>query len=156
MDFLTKAYISIRSKLIAGARSALTDPEAAEDVLQDVFYRLWIRKYRPANQKEAESLIARSVHNAVIDEYRHKRQKVPLHEQYLTECPRYDRTDILRNVEKIICSELTETQQLIVRRKEYEDCSVSDIAQELGMNETAVRMQLSRARKKIREIYNRL
>ncbi|MBQ9185065.1 MAG: RNA polymerase sigma factor [Bacteroidales bacterium] len=155
MDFLTSAYTSLRSKLLGRTRAMIPDADAADDVLQEAFYKLWAKKYRPANQKEAEALLARTVRNTGIDELRHLRPKVPLGGGELKEFPQYEKKEQLRIVENIISEQLTQVQQLIIRRKEYEGFEITDIAKELGMEEAAVRMQLSRARKKIREIYNK-
>ena len=49
-----------------------------------------------------------------------------------------------------IDSELTSTQKYILEEKEYGGRTLEDIAKELKMEPAAVRMQLSRARKKLR------
>ncbi len=46
---------------------------------------------------------------------------------------------------------LPEQQRLIVQMRDVEEYEFSEIAQILDMNETAVRVALSRARKEIRE-----
>ena len=50
-----------------------------------------------------------------------------------------------------IDSELTSTQKYILEEKEYGGRTLEDIARELKMEPAAVRMQLSRARKKLRD-----
>ncbi len=105
--------------------------------------------------KEAEALLARSVRNQSIDTIRVTRQKVPIQGNELQTFPQFEKKEQLRIVEAIIDRELTDTQRYIIRRKEYEGMDIQTVAAELGMEEAAVRVQLSRARKKIREIYNR-
>ena len=61
--------------------------------------------------------------------------------------------ELYQEVEEIINRKLTQVQQQILREKEYEGKSMEEIAQALGMQPAAVRMQLSRARKIIRECY---
>ena len=63
--------------------------------------------------------------------------------------------DTLRYVEQLVERELSPLQREILRRHEYEDESYRQIADTLGMTETAVMMQMSRARKKIRDIYKK-
>ena len=58
-----------------------------------------------------------------------------------------------RKVEQLVQDELSDVQKYIIRRHEYEGAKLEVIAYELGMNPPAVRMQLSRARKTIRERY---
>lgn len=155
MDFLTTAYTSLRDKLRNRVRSMIPDATAADDVLQEAFYKLWAKKYEPMSLKEAEALLARSVRNQSIDTIRVTRQKVPIQRNELQTFPQFEKKEQLRIVEAIIDRELTDTQRYIIRRKEYEGMDIQTVAAELGMEEAAVRVQLSRARKKIREIYNR-
>jgi RNA polymerase sigma-70 factor (ECF subfamily) len=58
-----------------------------------------------------------------------------------------------RAVDKIVEECLTDLQRNVFRMKEYEGLGYSDIAKRLGIQETAVRMNLSRARKQIRMCY---
>jgi RNA polymerase sigma-70 factor (ECF subfamily) len=64
-----------------------------------------------------------------------------------------ERQELFQEVEKLIDQQLSPVQRLILRKKEYEDESIEKIAKELDMQQAAVRMQLSRARKIIRECY---
>lgn len=53
-----------------------------------------------------------------------------------------------------IDSELTSTQKYILEEKEYGGRTLEEIARELKMKPAAVRMQLSRARKTLRNSLN--
>ena len=128
----------------------LSDADAAEDALQDAFVRLWGR-YQVRSEKEAEALLTRTVRNVSIDSLR-KRKTVPLAGD-LPEEAEENREALFRRVEEMVDTELTDLQKLIVRRHEYESVTLEKIAEELGMQPPAVRMQLSRARKIIREHY---
>jgi RNA polymerase sigma factor, sigma-70 family len=130
----------------------LSDAEAAEDALQDAFVRLWGR-YQVRNEREAEALLTRTVRNVSIDQLR-KRKTVPL-AMDLPEERTENREALFRRVEEMVDTELTDLQRLIIRRHEYESVTLERIAEELGMQPPAVRMQLSRARKTIREQYRK-
>ena len=77
------------------------------------------------------------VHNNFTD-------RTPLMQQQLED------SDSLSWVEKII-NELPEQQRLIVQFRDVEQYEFEEIAKMMEMNETAVRVALSRARKTIRE-----
>ena len=62
---------------------------------------------------------------------------------------------MLEEVKTLIESQLTPIQQEILQRRDYNGEEYASIAEDLGMQETAVRMQLSRARKTIRETYRK-
>ena len=149
-DILTETYQRIRARLRAGAGKMLSDADAAEDALQDAFVRLWGR-YQVRSEKEAEALLTRTVRNVSIDSLR-KQKTVPLAGD-LPEEAEENREALFRRVEEMVDTELTDLQKLIVRRHEYESVTLEKIAEELGMQPPAVRMQLSRARKTIREHY---
>ena len=152
-DILTDTYQRIRLRLKAGAGKLLADAEAAEDALQDAFVRLWGR-YEVRSGREAEALLTRTVRNVSIDQLR-KRKTVPLAGDLPEEDVGENREALFRRVEEMVDSELTDLQRLIVRRHEYEGLTLERIAEELGMQPPAVRMQLSRARKTIREQYRK-
>ena len=151
-DILTETYQRIRERLRAGAGKMLSDAEAAEDALQDAFVRLWGR-YQVRSEREAEALLTRTVRNVSIDQLR-KRKTVPL-AMDLPEERTENREALFRRVEEMVDTELTDLQRLIIRRHEYESVTLERIAEELGMQPPAVRMQLSRARKTIREQYGK-
>lgn len=153
-DILTETYQRIRQRLKVGAGKLLADAEAAEDALQDAFVRLWGR-YQVRNGREAEALLTRTVRNVSIDQIR-KRKTVPLagdlpEEEDVGE----NREALFRQVEEMVDNELTDLQRCIIRFHEYEGLTLEKIAEELGMQPPAVRMQLSRARKTIRELYKK-
>ena len=151
-DILTETYQRIRERLRAGAGKMLSDAEAAEDALQDAFVRLWGR-YQVRSEREAEALLTRTVRNVSIDQLR-KRKTVPL-AMDLPEERTENREALFRRVEEMVDTELTDLQKLIIRKYEYESVTLEKIAEELGMQPPAVRMQLSRARKNIREQYRK-
>ena len=64
-----------------------------------------------------------------------------------------EREELFLRVDDLVRTRLTDIQQYIIRRHQYEGASLEKVARELGMKPPAVRMQLSRARKTIRELY---
>ena len=155
MDILTQTYIKLREKLTVRTGTMLSSREDAEDVLQETFYKLWSKHYSYGSTREAEAIFAATARNTGIDRLRHEKPKVPLDGYDRADAPPEDSREKLKIVENIIDKELTDTQKYIIRRKEYDGAPMPKIAAELSMEEAAVRMQLSRARKKIRELYNR-
>ncbi len=154
-DYLTNAFVRIRGKLMGLSRRILRDTSDAEDALQEAFVKLWGR-YQIRSSQEAEALLNRAVRNASIDAFR-QRKDFPINGKDVAgeePEPALDREALFRKVEQMIESDLTETQKYIIRRHEYEGAKLQTIARELEMNPPAVRMQLSRARKTIRDRYD--
>lgn len=147
MDFLTEAFISLKGRW------------RAEDALQDAFCRLWEKKYKPESMSEAVGLLSRTGKNIEIDEYRRRsrRPTVSLEGRQIEDEPdgTAEREVLFRKVEASLDRELTELQKTIVRRHEYESATFEQIAKELHMQPAAVRMQVSRARKALREKFRK-
>lgn len=155
MDILTQTYIKLREKLTARTGAMLSSREDAEDVLQETFYKLWSKRYSYGSSREAEAIFAATAKNTGIDQLRRAKPKVALDGYDKADAPSEDSKEKLKIVENIIEKDLTDTQKYIIKRKEYDGAPMPKIAAELNMEEAAVRMQLSRARKKIRELYNK-
>lgn len=149
-DFLTDAFIRLRQKLRLVSGRMIADSAGAEDILQDSFVRLWRGQYPLRSEKEAEALLTKTVKNASLNEKRRKRGD-PLEKDIVDESPdAKERERAYDELKRKIDSELTSTQKYILEEKEYGGRTLEDIAKELKMEPAAVRMQLSRARKKLR------
>ena len=150
-DYLTDAFIRLRQRLRVVSGRVIADSAGAEDILQDSFVRLWRKKYPLKSEKEAEALLTRTVRNMSLNEKR-RRRGVPLETDFVDESP--DATEKERAYDELkrkIDSELTSTQKFILEEKEYGGRTLEEIARELKMEPAAVRMQLSRARKKLKD-----
>ena len=150
MDYLTDALLRLRQKLKVVSGRMLPDAVDAEDILQDSFVRLWQRQYPLKSGKEADALLARTVRNVTLNERRRKRPTT-LDTDIAAEPPDWEEKEqAYTQLHRIIEMELSETQRYILEEKEYGGRRLEDIAKELKMEPAAVRMQLSRARKTIR------
>lgn len=149
-DYLVDAFMRLRQKLKVMSGRILPDADGVDDVLQDSFIRLWQRQYPLKSGKEAEALLARTVRNASLNEHRRKRA-VPIETDIADDPPDIeDKEMAYAAMRRKIESELTSTQRYILEEKEYGGRTLEDIAKELKMEPAAVRMQLSRARKTLR------
>lgn len=151
MDYLTDAFLRLRQKLKVASGRMLPDAVDAEDILQDSFVRLWQRQYPLQSEKEADALLSKTVRNASLNERRRKRP-IPLETDMADDPPgQEERERAYEQMHRLIETELTHTQRYILEEKEYGGRTLEDIAKELGMEPAAVRMQLSRARKTLRD-----
>ena len=149
-DYLTDAFIRLRQKLRVISGRVIADSAGVEDILQDSFIRLWRRQYPVQSEKEAEALLTRAVKNASLNEKRRKRGE-PLEMDIVDENPDPNvKERAYDELKQKIDSELTSIQKYILEEKEYGGRTLEDIARELKMEPAAVRMQLSRARKTLR------
>ena len=142
-DFLTEAFLALRGRW------------KTEDTLQDAFCKLWGRKYKIGSVKEAIGLLSRTGRNLEIDEHRKEsvRRTVSLEGRQVEDevGDAMEKEMLFRKVEASVDSELTDLQRVIVRKHEYEGQSFERIAKDLGMQQAAVRMHISRSRKILRD-----
>jgi len=158
---LTAAFKRWRSRFLRQAMHILPSEEDAEDALQDAFLKLWPKAGDIETEKDAVAMTSVTIRNLSIDRYRKQQHSptVDIDEKDIAEETASESVmveDKMRIVEEIMRRTLSETQQTIIRLRDYEGKSYEEIGQILGMQPTAVRMQLSRARKAIREEYRRL
>lgn len=159
-ETLTSTFTELRKNFLRLAMRFLPNKEDADDALQEAFFRLWRHADQIGSREEAEALTVVTVKNLCIDTLR-KRNNIPTVEldenRDESVCDQADesieREERFRTLERIIELRLTPLQQQILRMKEYEGKKYNEIADILGMQEPAVRMQLSRARKEIRDCY---
>ena len=151
-NFLILAYQKLQQRL----RYGLSHTE--EDALNDAFYNLWAGEYDPATKEEGEKLLYTTLRHRQISLWRseNRHPKIPPANVQIAEPPPdYDAEETYLKIKELIKTELTPLQQDILNSHDINDETYTEIAERLGMQEAAVRMQLSRARKTIREIYKK-
>lgn len=149
-DVLTSAFLGIRNNLHRIAMKLLQNDEEAKDALQDTFLRLW-SKGEIETDNEARYKLIHILHNTCIDRLR-SRHTISL-EQVAKEIDNGYETPIedLAKYEQLIISGLTEIQRQIYVMITKECMEYEEISRQLGVTVDSVRMNMSRARKRIRE-----
>jgi len=152
--FLQRVAI-IRPDLERLARKKLGVHEDAEDLVQEVLMRLWLIREKWNTHQNCKPLAIHILEHCVIDRYRKTKEMEPIENQPLiaqTESPhqQIEAKDLGRYIWSLI-EKLPPLQQMIMRLRDIEEMEVEDIAQITNCTPEAVRMNLSRARRKIRE-----
>lgn len=153
-EFL-KIINPFKDKMYRLARRLLVSVEEAEDATQEVLIKLW-SKNDLDKLKSIEAMAMTITKNHCLDVLKSKRAShlSIAHNNFLSNEASLQKSiedkDSLSWVEKIM-NTLPEQQKIIMQLREVEEYDYDQIAQMLDMNETAVRVALSRARKTIRE-----
>ncbi|KJD33269.1 RNA polymerase sigma-70 factor [Tamlana sedimentorum] len=145
-----------KDKVFRVAKRLLISTEEAEDATQEILLKLWKNKKKMQEYKNIEAFSMTMTKNFCFDKLKSKQAQnlkivhsnyedgnTPLQKQV-------ELNDSVNWVAKII-EELPEQQRLIVQLRDIEEYDLDEIAKMLEMNNTAVRVNLSRARKTIRE-----
>ena len=146
----------VKDKMYRLALRLLTSREAAEDATQEVILKLWDRKEKLNDYANIEAFAMTVTKNHCLDELKSKKNSNLriVHQNYengsLSLQKELEFKDEISWVEKII-KNLPEQQQLVFQLRDVEQYEFEEIAEITQMNQTAIRVALSRARKKIRE-----
>ena len=145
-----------KDKLFRLAKRLLVSREEAEDATQEILLKLWSKNETMGRYKSVEAFAMTMTKNFCLDRLKSKQAsnlKI-VHSNYTDSNSslqnQVEAKDSVDWVSKIM-EDLPEQQKIIVQLRDIEDYDYSDIAKMLDMNETAVRVNLSRARKTIRE-----
>ncbi|MCX6283907.1 MAG: RNA polymerase sigma factor [Bacteroidetes bacterium] len=155
-DFNTKVY-PLKDKIFRFARRMLEQSEEAEDLVQEVFIRMWKNREKLDEYRSLEALAMVTTKNLCLDKL--KARKFPVESwndqrqfiESIAEESRPDLSDFVSGVKQAMRT-LPEHSRMIVHLRDIEGCEFEEIADVLGMQENAVRVALSRARKQIRGI----
>jgi RNA polymerase sigma-70 factor (ECF subfamily) len=155
-DFKTDV-LPISNKLLRFAYQILQDEEEAKDVLQDIFLKLWQKRDELGKVENLEAFAIRMTRNRCLDLIRTRRtvsmeivKKISRAGEYCSD------TDYLENAEmaglvKRIIAELPDLQRTIIHLRDIEQLEYEEIAEAIDVNVNAIRVNLSRARKKVRD-----
>lgn len=154
-DNLTSSFLALRDKLHRSALGFLKNDEDARDALQDTFFNLW-KNGGADTETEARNKLFAVLRNICIDRLR-KPKTFPLDEantdHLAVKALSFEDMD---KYESLLTTGLTDVQRRIYSLVTHDGMEYDVIAQTIGMSVEAVRMNMSRARKKIRENYKQL
>jgi len=150
--------LPIRDKLFHIAQKILVEEEEAEDAVQEVLLKLW-HTCDSLDKYESPAAFAMTVtKNHCLDRLKVKNRQESLDETYYswagTDNPylQLERKNTEEVIRKII-ERLPQLLQAIIRMKDMEEYELEEIAEITGTKVESVRVNLSRARKKVREEY---
>ncbi|QZT37137.1 sigma-70 family RNA polymerase sigma factor [Halosquirtibacter xylanolyticus] len=146
---------TLRLRLIQFARTFMTDYAYAEDVVQDVQLKLLSSNSALDNVDNIEAFLFRMVRNRCLDLIKVKRNKFTLLENNM-DCEDRDLMHLIESKEMsqvavTLMEELPEKQRMVIYLNDVEQMNSDEISDILNMDPKTIRVNLSRARKQIRE-----
>ena len=145
-----------KDKVFRLAKRLLVSKEEAEDVTQEILIKLWRNKQKIQDYKNVEAFSMTMTKNFCLDRLKSKQaQNLKIvHSNYqdhnVSLQKQIELNDSVDWVSKIM-EELPEQQKIIIQLRDIEQYEYSEISKMLDINETAIRVTLSRARKTLRE-----
>jgi RNA polymerase sigma-70 factor (ECF subfamily) len=153
-DEFKKQVFILKDKLFRLSNRLLGNIPEAEDITQEVMLKLWEMRGKLEQYQSIEALAMTTTRNLSLDRIRYQKVRwahaddVKPEETYIDNPA--ERSDIETWMKKIM-AQLPETQQTILHLRDAEGMEFEEIAPILGMNVETIRVNLSRARKKVRE-----
>ncbi len=153
-DFV-KLVMPFKDKVYRLAKRLLVSNEEAEDATQEVLLKLWNNKQQIAGYKNVEAFAMTMTKNYSLDRLKSKQaQNLKIvHSNYQDSTSVQKQTELNDSMQWLskMIEQLPEQQKIIIQLRDIEQYEFEEIAQMLDMNETAIRVALSRARKTLRE-----
>ena len=153
-EFLN-TILPCKNTLYRLAKRLLVSSDEAEDAVQEVFLKLWKGRDNIHHYRSPEAFAVTMTKNYCLDRLK-SRQASNLkivHTNYKNSDNIEKDVEATEGVELVtrIMQTLPEKQKMIMQLRDIEQFEFSEIAQMLSINETAIRVALSRARKTVRE-----
>ena len=155
-----KEILPLRQQLFHLSRKMLGSEQDAEDAVQESLLKLWRVRDTLKSYDNPGALATTVTKNTCLDKIRLRKQNYTI-DEYIKIGDKDDpqlqleRKDTNKLIQMIIQT-LPPLQQQIIRMKDVEGYETEEIAEITGTTVEAVRTNLSRARKRVREGYLRI
>lgn len=153
--------LPLRDKLLHISRKMLEEEQDSEDTVQEVYLKLWHLRDTLDRYDNLAAFATTMTKNLCVDKLRIRNRTDSWSEDLFRQAGpdnpylQLERKDSEQMIHKII-ERLPPLQKAIILMKDVEEFEVDKIADITGSNVEAIRMNLSRARKKVREEYIKL
>jgi len=145
-----------KDKLFRLAVFLLKNREEAEDTVQEIFLKLWNMKESLAKYNNLEAVMMTMTRNRCLDKLKTKREKFSSlneginNQPYTSPMEQSIQQDMVKQV-KVLMTKLPKQQKTILHLRDVEGYEYSEIKEITGFELNYIRVNLSRARKSIRE-----
>lgn len=155
-----KEVLPLKNKLYRFASGLLDDSEEAQDATQDVFLKLWNLREQIHSLNSPEAFAMTVMKNNCLDRIKARRTvsleltKSLIFKNSEQENPEKltEERDSLMHIKRMMAL-LPEQQRMIMQLRDIEGYEFEEIGQALEISLNTIRVNLSRARKKIRDMY---
>jgi RNA polymerase sigma-70 factor (ECF subfamily) len=154
-----RQFLPYHPRLYRIAYALTGNSQDAEDILQDVYCKLWNKRDELGHINNVEAFCITLVKNLCFDLFRSSRknmqeesfENLPLSTGVSPETEAIGQ-DELKQIQRLI-DKLPEKQRQVIRLHGINECSLEEIEEITGLSAVNVRVLLSRARKIVKEQY---
>ena len=147
----------LKDEMYRFAKRFLVSSDEAQDLVQDLMMKFWQKKEELAQFGNLKSYALKSVKNECLNRLKHHDVKMGFADFQLHRSELYQiETNNLKEQILNFINQLPEKQKTVIHLKDVEEYDVPEISEILEMEENAVRVNLMRARTKIKEQIQKL
>jgi RNA polymerase sigma-70 factor (ECF subfamily) len=162
--YFTQLYRRYASKVFAKCISMLGDEGLARDATQDIFIKILLNLSKFTEQSSFSTWVYSITYNYCIDLIR-KKKKIPL--LYTEDVGRISKESEVEVPDSVllemkqerlakVLDRLPPGDKAILMMKYIDDLQIKDIGDVLGKTESAIKMQIMRAKQKAQSIYDEM
>jgi len=142
----------LKDEMYRFAKRFVMSSDEAEDVVQDLMMKFWQKREELAAFGNLKSYAMKSVKNECLNRLKHHDVKMGFADFQIHRNELYQiETNNLKDQILGFIRQLPEKQKAVIHLKDVEEYDISEIAEMMEMEENAVRVNLMRARQKIKE-----
>jgi len=148
------------SRYLSFARGLLRDPDAAEDVVQNVFMKLWIARARIDEERSVHNFLLVAIRNEIFNHmrqrYNAKRWDIELpdvEDKYADIDLKYSFTETEAHMHRII-ERMPPQRKVVFNLSRTEHLSNAEIAQLLHISQRTVEKHIEQALRQLRTTIN--
>jgi RNA polymerase sigma-70 factor (ECF subfamily) len=155
-DFKQAVFI-LKDEMYRFAKKFLMSADEAEDVVMDLMMKFWQKKDQLNGIENLKSFALRSVKNECLNRLKHHDVKLGFANLARHQSELYQiETNNMREQILGFINQLPEKQKMVIHLKDVEEYEISEISEMMEMEENAVRVNLMRARQKVKDAINKL
>ena len=161
-EYFTTLYRRYAGKVFAKCISMLGDEALARDAVQDIFIKVFLNLSRFSEQSSFSTWLYSITYNFCIDLIR-KKKKIPvlfaddvsrISDEVEVEIPDSVLLEMKQDRLEKVLAQLPEGDRIILLMKYMDEMSIKDIADLLQKTESAIKMQIMRAKQRAQAIYD--
>lgn len=151
-EIFKNTVFCLKDEMYRFAKRFVMSSDEAEDVVQDLMLKFWQKKEELTHFGNLKSYAMKSVKNECLNRLKHEDVKLGFadFQKHRSEIHEVEANNMKDQIIGFI-NQLPEKQKAVIHLKDVEELEVSEISEILEMAENAVRVNLMRARQKVKE-----
>ncbi len=140
--------------LVRFVNGRVPDPAIAEDIVQDVFMKIWKHLNTLKDQEKVHAWIYNITRNAIHDYYRRRRpaEELPLHLEAEEAIEEPDLSKELAACLRPMIDQLPDKYREAIHLTEWHGLSQKELSEKLGLSYSGAKSRVQRGREKLKEL----